>query len=208
MKDKIIAVLALMIIASGLANRCAGGRIRKTEAERDRHATDALVLALKAESTEVRMGRQVNDVLKAHAAKDSTIAALSQKLKAAGAHALSRTEVKTESRGELVVLPVDNQPDSVKWEIRDPPMAADITVVPDTWELKMAWVVAHNLELVHVITPDNRLLVTARSPDPRIEVNVRAFEYALPKEQKRGFPFKLVGLSFGAGAVACLLWCN
>lgn len=88
-------------------------------------------------------------------------------------------------------------------DVVDGPLTARITYLPSDSLFRLRWSVRAPGELVHSLTGDGRLMVVARSSDPRVTWEIPALEYELPELEGRGFPWRWI---LGAAVTGAVGW--
>lgn len=219
------AVLVFVIVVSVVAGRSCAQREARAEAERaDSLAAEVLAERATAAGWQTRFAETTEDLGGELASRDSQLATLAREVEAARAELLAVTSIEATAGGtataDVEISGVEGSepgdsgaealggapsaPDSLTATFADGPLDADLACSLARRSCALDWSVTVTAELVHA-RAGNRLLVFARSQDPRVELSVPAFEYQLPSEEGGGLPWKWIAGSAAAGAVAALL---
>lgn len=161
----------------------------------DSLATEILLERARADGWAARAADTTTALLELIAATDSQVARLAREIEALRARPISRTVVVATSAG-AAEAPRDleaSAADSTVYRVSDGPFSGVITTWADSAMARLDWSLRVEAELFHVEAPDRRLLVFARSPDPRVQLAIPTFEYQLPEPTRRGFPWRWIG---------------
>lgn len=173
----------------------------------DSLATEIILERARADGWEARAADTTSVLLELLTASDSQAARLSRELEAARARPVSRTVVVTSSSGaaEAPRDPEASAADSTVYLVDDGPLSGVITTWADSALARLDWSIEISAELIHVEAPDRRLLVFARSLDPRVRLDIPTLEYQLPPPPPGpGFPWGCVFISAGTGAATAI----
>jgi len=169
----------------------------------DSLATEILIERARADGWEAVAADTAAQLLELLAASDSQGARLSREIEALRARPVSRTVVVASSEGDSEAIrdPEASSPDSTIYRVDDGPLSAAITAWSDSVlsRLHIDWHLEISAELFHVEAPDRRLLVFARSPDPRVRLSVPTFEYQLPVIERPRLPWRWIGAALAGG---------
>ena len=187
------------------------------EAERARLATALLEEEAAAQGWELKYAQDSADWQAVVTEKDSALAGLLEQNQALGGTVRTYTDVvanlhvalETEAELRMATDTATGQsvPDSILAEFIDPVFRAWVRckIIPASCNLQ--WDMSLSLTLLHNEMPDGRLAVFARSPDPRVDLEVPTFYWLPPPPPRVGWhwPTFLKTAPLAAG-IATLLW--
>ena len=189
-----LLVLALV----GWGQSCANGReAAAVEAERARLATALLEEEAKAQGWDLRYAQDSAGWEARATEQDSALAELLQQNRALGGTVRTYTDVVANLHAALdteaeLRMATDTAtgvsvPDSILAEFTDPVFRAWVRckIIPTACNLQ--WDMSLKLTLLHNEMPDGRLAVFARSPDPRIALEVPTFYWLPPPAPRVGW---------------------
>lgn len=173
----------------------------RATARADSLATEILIERARADGWEATVADTATRLLARLAASDSQAARLAREIEALRARPVARTVVVASSDGETEAQrdPEASAADSTVYRVDDGPLSGVITTWADSALARLDWRIEISAELVHVEGPDRRLLVFARSPDPRVRLDVPEFVYQLPEPERRRFPWRWIGAAAMGG---------
>ena len=168
-----------------------------------RYATTALLEHARADGWEARAGTEATGrgrLLGELARGDVRMRTLAAQLDSAGAQPVARTVVRVVA-GDTVRVAATAGPDSASADLQDGPLSAHISYTArPAPSFGVAWQIDTRLELVHALGADRRLLVFARSSDPRVHVDVDTLTYQLPRLDHGPSRLKWAGIGAVVGA--------
>jgi hypothetical protein len=216
-RDTISAVvIALLLIGLMVSHR----QTQAAEEERSRVATELLFeraqkMDLQAQLVETE--RRRGDLARWLQARGDTLGAaeeafaeLAREAEALRGHVAVWRELamdyrsQIEATGEVYYRAESTEalPDSVTWTLDDGLLTGRaVTEPPRAWAFRMDYGVRIEGELVDVVAPDGRLLVTARASDPRVALSFGSVRWdPPPPERYCGWGTKLRWALGGAAA--------
>lgn len=192
----VVGAVALILLGSLLSRLTSETRrADRANARADSLATEILLERARADGWEATAADTTTVLLELLAATDSQAATLARELEAVRARPVSRTVLVASSSGAARAQrdPEASAADSTVYLVDDGPLSGVITTWADSALARLDWSIEISAELVHVEGPDRRLLVFARSPDPRVRLTVPEFVYQLPEPARQRFPWKWIG---------------
>lgn len=201
-----VAIVAVLLLWGGRGHRDAD----RATARADSLATEALLDRARIDGWKAAVADTATQLLALLAASDSRAARLARELEAARARPVSRTVVVASAGGatEAPRDPGASSADSIVYLVDDGPLSGVITTWADSAAARLDWSIEIAAELVHVEGPDRRLLVFARSPDPRVRLEVPELAWEPPRVEPPGSPWGCAAAAgaTGAGTVATRSW--
>jgi hypothetical protein len=197
MKDIIIGVLIIGLLAISL-DSC----ITRRDRDRiDEHRTELLTERLAAETRMLGYITELADAEQRILIQDE---ALREALAAAEARPITRTVTRTEVTADTTILgqPLAEQPDAWFGKIERSALYAEIGCIPPNL-IDVTFACFSEIELLHSVTADGRLIVTGRNLTPGANLTIPVLEWS-PPPPPRG-PSRLRWL-LGGIAIGVIGW--
>lgn len=204
---RVVALSLALMLALGYG-LLQGRRVSQLDAEIQRQRTERLEAAARADGWTTVWAKSVPDLLAEAAERDSMIARLREEARLAGAHPVARVVAQAVARVDTVIVAdtVRPPPDADwarQWTFDGPVLYGPAWYIPPD-SLGTGFRIRARGELIGTLTPDDRLLVTARGLDPGVEFQVETFEWTPPEPDPPGFPWLCAGVAFGSGGAVAL----
>lgn len=165
--------VAIWALVSGSMDR---RRADRADARADSLATEAAAGALRELGWETTLAGVTRDLVQLLEDSVATV------LEAARSRPIVRTVVEATAGGSSAAEldSVASGPDSSVYRIRDDVLSGTVTAWRDSAVARLDWTAAVEVELVHSVAADGRLLLAARPSDPRVSLAVPELAWSPP----------------------------